>query len=85
MEKIPMMVALKIHQYYPDRVAVIPIHDEDKDVYSCALYKIGRNGNCYEETLYELGHYKNTEEIKAVEEMVKRVTEAMKTVTIMCN
>lgn len=79
------MIALKVREFYPDRVAVIPIHDEDNDSYSCALYKVHKDGRHYTDILYELGHYNNTDETGAIKEMVRTVEDAMKTVRVMSN
>jgi len=81
---MPIMVALKVRQYYPKQVAVVPIEDDDTNLFGCALYKLG-NHQQYAEVLYELGHYNHREEIAAVEEMVEVVANAMKVIRTMSN
>lgn len=82
---MPVMVALKVYEYYPKMVAVIPIEDDFLGKFSCALYKLDEDGRHYTDVLYELGHYNHTQEIEAVKEMVRTVEDAMKVVKVMAN
>jgi hypothetical protein len=88
MVRVPQLVAFKIYESYPDKVAIIPVHDDETDMWNSALYKIEVEPDgteYYSETLFELGHYRNKTKEDAVNEMIKTLDEAMRVVKITCN
>lgn len=81
MIRMPVMVALKVFEYYPKGLTLIPIHDDELNRWSCAIYKttVSADGSKnYHETLFELGHYNHTTKQSAVAEMVRVIEETKK-------
>ena len=82
---MPMMVALKFFQYYPHNVTLVPIEDGSR--WNCAIYRTAtdKRGEYLEETLFDLGHYRNLTEHSALHEMNEVVEHALATIRTMSN
>jgi len=81
---IPQMITLKIAEYYPDRVGIIPLVDEKTLGFSAAIIAMNRDGSMGE-TLYAYDDYRYSSRYSALAAMERSLMQAMEVVRVMSN
>jgi hypothetical protein len=84
MFKEELLTRMKIAQVYPDKIAIVPIHDERRNKYSASIYEL-ETGNKLGETLYSFKDYTYPNEDAAVSAMAKFASDCKYIVKTMSN
>lgn len=81
---ITLMVALKIYEYYPNRLCLMSVLDEETNKYTCSVWSMN-DFNFPVRTLFCDEDYSMATEKEAVDRTTKQIDEAMARVKIMSN
>jgi len=81
---IPQMITLKIAEYYPNRVGIIPLIDDKTLGFSAAIVVMERDGSMGD-TLYAYDDYRYASRYSALAAMDRSILQAMEAVRVMSN